>query len=353
MTWPVCANDGPQALHPRLGRDGSYSLWSPRFKEGFHSADGALGEARRVFVAPAQLERFAPGDPLTVVEVAVGTGTNTATLIEAVNRRGLELRWWGLEMDAAPLGLALADGRFQAQWSPAVVRRLVELGRSDRMRWGDARARLPELTERLEGRCDLVLLDAFSPRRCPELWSLEFLRQLARLLAPSGRLLTYSSAAAVRRALELAGLKLAAIPLPNLNSRGLDARASPGDSPSPSNAGGSRWSAGTVASPGDIPTDISTAIPTMAPLRPLTLMEREHMGSTAGEPYRDPSGTATAAQMLAARARAQASSGAESSSAWQRRWGIARRQPSRSEGRSIQAPQNDDQYSTRCHEGRC
>ncbi len=81
----------------------------------------------------------------------------------------------------------------------------VNFAGSDHLLWGDARARLPDLVERLEGRCDLVLLDAFSPRRCPELWSLEFLSQLARLLAPSGRLLTYSSAAAVRRALELGG----------------------------------------------------------------------------------------------------------------------------------------------------
>lgn len=293
MTWPACAAEGTPPLRPRLGRDGSFSLWSERFGEGFHSAEGALLEARQVFVAPAQLDRFAPGAELTVVEVAVGSGTNTAALIEATDRRGLGLRWWGLEQDPAPLQLAVGDEGFQAQWSPMLLQRLGELCGSDHLLWGDARARLPDLVERLEGRCDLVLLDAFSPRRCPELWSLEFLSQLARLLAPSGRLLTYSSAAAVRRALELGGLQLAAI------------------------AGGGGWSAGTVASP--------TVLPSTAPLRPLSTMEREHMASTAGEPYRDPSGTAAGALMLTTRALAQAASGAESSSAWQRRWGIERR----------------------------
>lgn len=332
MTWPVCGADGPQAPHPRLGRDGSYSLWSPRFKEGYHSADGALGEAHRVFVAPAQLERYASGDPLTVVEVAVGTGTNTAALIEAVDKQGLELRWWGLDMDPAPLKLALADGRFQAQWSPAVLGRLAQLSKSDQMLWGDARARLLELAERLEGCCDLILLDAFSPRRCPELWSLEFLCQLARLLGPSGRLLTYSSAAAVRRALELAGLKLASIPLPDPNSGCAHATTSPGQAPSTADPGERRWSAGTAASPGAMATELSSAHPNRTLLRPLTLMEREHMGSTAGEPYRDPSGTTPSAEILASRAKAQASSGAEPSSAWQRRWGITRRHPSVSLG---------------------
>lgn len=286
---------------PRLTRDGSYSLWSSRFAEGFHCADGALREARQVFVAPAELERFAAGQALTVVEVAVGTGTNTAALIEAAVRRGLPLRWWGLELDPAPLAMALTEARFRDQWSPPVLQRLAELGRSDRLLWGDARARLPQLQEHLEGRCDLVLLDAFSPRRCPELWSLEFLGALARLLTPGGRLLTYCSAAAVRRALELAGLQLAAI--------------------APSGAGvqgrGSGWSGGTAASP--------SALPTGGPLRPLSPMEREHMASRAGEPYRDAEGTASAAEILAARSRAQAGSGAEPSSTWQRRWGIERR----------------------------
>ena len=77
-----------------------------------------------------------------------------------------------------------------------------------------------ELLDTLVGRCDLVLLDAFSPQRCPQLWSLEFLEQLVRLLRPDGRLLTYSSAAAVGRCLQGLGLELRAIrPPPVLRAR--------------------------------------------------------------------------------------------------------------------------------------
>ena len=213
---------------PRRSGDGSFSLWCPRTGEAFHSADGALAEARRVFVQPAALERFAAGSRLRVVEVAVGTGTNTAALLEAAADRGLELDWWGLELDPAPLRLALAAADFRSQWRPRTLERLQQLAGGGRLRWGDARSRVAELLsglgpvapdasggaqawQPLAGRCDLVLLDAFSPQRCPGLWSLEFLGQLAGLLAPGGRLLTYCSAAAVRRALECSGLQLAAI----------------------------------------------------------------------------------------------------------------------------------------------
>jgi hypothetical protein len=280
---------------PRRTADGSFSLWSETYGEGFHSAEGALTEAWQKFVAPAELQRFPPGRELVVVDVAVGTGTNTAALIEAAAARGLALRWWGLEQDPEPLGLALADPGFRGQWAAPVLARLEQLGGSEAMLWGDARRRLGEVLAVARGRCDLLLLDAFSPRRCPELWSLEFLTALAQLLSPGGRLLTYCSAAAVRRALLEAGLELAAI---------RTAAAGP-------------WSGGTVASPGPLPP--------CRWLRPLSPMEREHLASRAGEPYRDPSGSGSAAAILAARAQAQAASGAESGSHWQRRWGVERR----------------------------
>ena len=254
-----------------------------------------------MFVAPAALERFPPGRLLRVVEVAVGTGTNTAALLEAAADRKLQLDWWGLERDPEPLRLALADPDFRLQWRPGICEQLQQLRAAGRLCWGDARLQLPRLLGTAEGaalvgRCDLVLLDAFSPRRCPQLWSQEFLGALARLLAPEGRLLTYCSAAAVRRSLQLAGLQLAAI------------EGSPD---------GAAWSAGTV----DSPSDLLMA----SPLRPLSVMEAEHIACRAGEPYRDPDGCGSVEQLLAERAELQTRSCAEPASHWQRRWGASRR----------------------------
>lgn len=117
----------------RQGADGSFSLWSPRFGEGFHSRRGALREARETFLAPSQLERFSPGQRLTVVEVCVGTGTNLALLLEGCVELGLELEWWGLELDPAPLQLALAEPAFRSQWHPQTLQTLETL--SERGCW--------------------------------------------------------------------------------------------------------------------------------------------------------------------------------------------------------------------------
>ena len=289
-------------LEPRRTADGSFSLFSSEFGEGFHSSQGALEEARRKFVAPAGLERWPAGSTLRVADVCMGTGSNTAALLEACAARGIELSWWGLELDPAPLQMALGDQGFRQQWQAEALQQLEQLTSSERMLWGDARQRLPELLQQARGSLDLVLMDAFSPSRCPQLWSIEFLGGLAALLQPQGRLLTYCSAAAVRNALQLAGLQIASIAAPS----GLIKQQSD-------------WSGGTAASP--------TSLEGEAMLRPLSPMELEHLCTNAAEPYRDPSGQAERGWILQERQRSQAEAsargGIEPTGVWRRRWGVS------------------------------
>jgi tRNA U34 5-methylaminomethyl-2-thiouridine-forming methyltransferase MnmC len=262
-------------------------------------------------VLPSQLERFGAVRRLRVVEVCAGTGTNLAVLLEACTAAGLELEWWGLELDPAPLQLALAEPEFRNQWQPQTLATLESLSErggwqhgagSGRMLWGDVRQRLPHLLTQRRRQVDLVWHDAFSPQHCPQLWTVECLGSLAGLLADGGRWISYCSAAAVREALRLAHLNLAALVTPNAGPTG----------PQPS------WSGGTVASHQQLaPSTL---------WRPLSAMELEHMGCSAGEPYRDSTATANSAAILDQRRDAQAASLARgersASSAWRKRWGL-------------------------------
>ena len=371
MTWLACGAEGPRGpaslamgagaqepnahkdaataeLTIRQGADGSFSLWSPRFGEGFHSRRGALREARETFLAPSQLERFSPGQRLTVVEVCVGTATNLALLLEGCVELGLELEWWGLELDPAPMQLALAEPAFRSQWHPQTLQTLETLSErgcwqqgcwqqgcwqqgagSGRMLWGDARQTLPQLLEQCRGQVDLIWHDAFSPQHCPQLWTVEVLGSLAALLAPEGRWLSYCSAAAVREGLRLANLNVVALAAPEGSRLGkpdsdfAEAAACKGtadDGVVPRQGAVRRkgWSGGTLAS--------HAVLAPSAAWRRLTAMELEHMACSAGEPYRDPSGIAAAAAIEAYRREAQADSLARgertSSSAWRKRWGL-------------------------------
>jgi hypothetical protein len=339
----------PQApLTWRITADGSPSLWSAAFQQSFHSGSGALSEAHTKYILPAQLDRFPPGSPLRVVEVCVGLGYNTGALLEAAADQGLVVEWWGLELDPQPLSLALLEPRFRWLWRPATLEALEHL--RDWGHWGqrqelglpmpgagshppgagpglmsaaapqpaipqepssgcwclgDARQLLQRLVPALRGRCDLVFLDAFSPGQCPQLWTQEFLGQLGSLLRPQGRLLTYCTAAAVRRGLELAGLELAS----------LTPHGDPTGGEQPQLPDRRHWSDGTAASPTPLPTD--------GLLRPLSEMEREHLLSRAGVPYRDPLGNAAKPEVLEQRRREQQGDlNLGSTSAWRRRWGL-------------------------------
>jgi tRNA U34 5-methylaminomethyl-2-thiouridine-forming methyltransferase MnmC len=318
MIWPVSgAEGGPTSddrgdLRLRTGGDGSFSLWSDRFGQGFHSGRGALREAVETFLAPSQLERFRPGGRIAVLEVCVGTGSNLAVLLEACRRRGLRLEWTGLELDPRPLNLALAQPTFRAAWQRQTLQVLTQLQQrggwfraadsQGRIRWGDARLTLRQLRRERPDRLDLIWHDAFSPRRCPELWTVEFLGDLTDLLRREGRWISYCSAAAVRETLQRTGLQLAGL-LPPVSARGTV-----------------EWSGGTVASP--------TPLPASDLVRQLSPMEREHLACSAGQPYRDPDGTSTAAVILARREQAQAEALARghrgSSGTWRRRWGLER-----------------------------
>jgi len=314
----------------RQGADGSFSLWSPRFGEGFHSRRGALREARETFLAPSQLERFSPGQRLTVVEVCVGTGTNLAALIEACTAAELELEWWGLELDPAPLQLALAEPAFRSQWHPQTLKTLETLSErgcwqqgagSGRMLWGDARQTLPQLLEQRRGQVDLIWHDAFSPQHCPQLWTVEFLGSLAELLADGGRWISFCSAAAVREGLRLANLNVVALAAEAEGVEGAVEGVERADDclkPSPSSDLRRAWSSGTLAS--------RAPLAPSAVWRRLTAMEREHLACSAGEPYRDPSAVAASAAIRADRREAQAASLARGertpSSDWRRRWGL-------------------------------
>ena len=268
------------------------------FGEAFHNSAGALNEARAKFVEPAELDRFVGGEPLRILDVCVGLGYNTAAVLGSLPTPAPAVRWWGLELDRRPLELALSQPRFQALWSKDVLHKLAAIrdqggwstpGDEGKQLWGDAREMLSTIPEAV--RFDLILHDAFSPQRCPELWSEEFLGALAQRLAPGGRLLTYSRAAAIRGSLKRAGLKLRSLP------------------PAPGERTG--WSSGTVAFKQD-----KSAVG----CRPLSAMEQEHLLTRAAVPFRDPDQRDLAAVILERRRREQQHCGLEATNSWQRRW---------------------------------
>jgi len=299
LTGSAADADG---LRPYPTADGSFSLESARFGEAFHNSAGALNEARAKFSRPAELDRFRRSDRLRILDVCVGLGYNTAVILEDLADSAPAVEWWGLELDRRPLQLALEQPTFRGLWSAEVLQRLEAIHTSDgwndppnigHQLWGDARATLATIPE--PQRFDLILQDAFSPQRCPELWTEDFLAGLSQRLAAGGRLLTYSRSAAVRASLQRAGLQLYSL------------------LPAPGERIG--WSSGTMAvKPGGPCTAEGPG------WRPLSPMEQEHLSTRAAVPFRDPDGVAGSSEILSRRRLEQEGCDFEPTNSWQRRW---------------------------------
>ncbi len=289
-----------------LTDDGSFSLHSSYFKETFHSRFGAIKEAQQKFVTPSQIDRFRVNQQINVLDVCVGLGYNSACLMELILGTSLSLNWIGLELDKRPLQIALKTDTFLGNWSEDVLAVLQELSTKGEWKqkrskgkifWGDARQKLRLLP--IDKTFDLILLDAFSPSNCPELWSEEFLKALSGKLAPDGRLLTYCSAAAIRSTLKKSGLILRSL-RPNLKEK-------------------QTWSSGTMAiKPNHGTKEMITNSPYWRLLSP---MEEEHLLTRAAIPYRDHSGFDTKTVILDRRKREQHQSDLEETNTWHRRWG--------------------------------
>jgi tRNA U34 5-methylaminomethyl-2-thiouridine-forming methyltransferase MnmC len=290
----------PSVWVPQLTEDGSFTFFSEEFGETFHSRDGARAEAFQKFAQATDLAAKGQQNSLRLLDVCYGLGYNTAAALEVIwtVNPACQIELVGLELDETVPQAAIAPPLVEG-WSATVQSILTEIAQSHTcvrpnltatLLIGDARQTIQTLV--FQGfQADAIFFDPFSPRHCPQLWTVEFFQQVARCLAPTGKLATYSRSAAVRSAMQEAGLAIGTIPVGTVHLP-------------------HEWSQGTV---GSFDAD------TLAPLSPL---EQEHLQTRAAIPYRDPTLSDSAAVILERHDQEQQRSQLESTSSWRRRWGI-------------------------------
>jgi tRNA U34 5-methylaminomethyl-2-thiouridine-forming methyltransferase MnmC len=286
---------------PQQTKDGSFTFFSEDFGEAFHSGQGARSEAFDKFSRAVELGELARSGKVRLLDVCYGLGYNSAAALETIWQINpdCEIELYGLEIDpTVPIGATRDE--LLAIWSLEVREVLIALaqnfnchrGHLQAYLWiGDARKTIQDLIDS-KFVADVIFFDPFSPRKCPQLWTVEFFHLVSNCLAPEGKLSTYSRSAAVRSAMREVGLTIGSIPL----------EASPFSH---------QWSMGTIAS---WPNEIS--------LPPLSAMEWDHLETKAGIPYRDPSLAGTAQEILALHELEQGRSERRSTSSWRREWKV-------------------------------
>jgi len=197
-----------------LTKDGSYSLRSVFFQENFHSLLGALEETKLKFTSTSNLQRF-KGKSLNVLDICFGLGYNSASLLNELIKQKSYLNLYALEIDKKPLEYSLRNESFHKLWAPKVRTIFESMYRKDYFEdqffkcsilWGDAREKINIIPSSIK--FDLIYLDGFSPQKCPQVWTIEFLSKVTENLNSHGYLITYSSSAAVRKTLRNLGLEI-------------------------------------------------------------------------------------------------------------------------------------------------
>jgi tRNA 5-methylaminomethyl-2-thiouridine biosynthesis bifunctional protein len=201
---------------------------APAFDDIYHPREGALEQARTVFLAGNGLpERWRGRARFTILETGFGLGNNFLATWAAWRddpRRCERLHFVSLEKHPPTrddLARALADSPFTSlaqalvtAWPPLTpnLHRLgFESGRVQLLLGlGDAAT----LARELVARVDAFYLDGFAPAHNEAMWSPPLFKSLARLAAPGATAATWSAARVVRDGLSAAGFDVHAAPGP-------------------------------------------------------------------------------------------------------------------------------------------
>ncbi|MBA4077796.1 MAG: hypothetical protein C0508_22395 [Cyanobacteria bacterium PR.023] len=181
--------------------DGSLSLHENNLDELYHNRAGAYTEAVTNYVEPALqfLQLARPGGSLRLLDSCFGLGYNSLALANQLSiSKQFSLQVDAVELDPEVLAVVpevLAQPCFAALKNQTLAELNFKINVCDLRQFLLERASSPAKNY------DLIYHDPFSPKKVPELWSVDLFRHYFQSMSEDSALLTYASAPAVRGAL--------------------------------------------------------------------------------------------------------------------------------------------------------
>ena len=184
-----------------LTKDGSITFHNEKYGESYHSVSGAIEESFKKFAEPCCVK-----DRMRILDICFGIGYNSLAAVHMSK----DLEIVGLENDKKILE-KIKDVKVSDELKEdyEIIKKAAESGYDDgklkiKIIAGDARNTIKEV----DGEFDAVFLDPFSPKKCPELWTLEFFIEIKKKIKKGGILATYSCARIARDNLKKAGFEV-------------------------------------------------------------------------------------------------------------------------------------------------
>lgn len=193
--------------------DGTFSLYSDEYGQAMHSVSGAYNEALYKHLYPSKILEQGSAD-LYVLDIGFGLGYNILALVMEFLRKktNQKLNIISLEKDSTFLtgiNMIFFDDERDILYKnikKSFMGAETDFGSySISIEFGDARKTICKFSDNY---FDAVFHDPFSPSKNPELWSVEFFRELFRIMNADAILTTYSSATHIRNAMIEAGFHI-------------------------------------------------------------------------------------------------------------------------------------------------
>lgn len=198
--------------------DNTETIYSEYFNEACHNLSGAYEETLHNYIQGCLIpDLFSQGDDFSLLDVGFGVGVGLKALIDESTRHpsySAHVFYYSIELDEALLLWSLqatlpflylekieAHGltRYEGQYGQISIRVFI----------GDGRKSLPRAYEhQLLKPLNAIFQDAFSPKKNPTLWSVEWFDFLKSISAKNVRLSTYSSSISIRKSLNTSGWTL-------------------------------------------------------------------------------------------------------------------------------------------------
>lgn len=194
--------------------------YSALYGDIYHSADGAVGQARHVFLQGCGLpQAWSERANFVVLETGFGAGLNFLATWAAWRddpARSKRLHFLSVEKHPFPANdlasLHAAWPGFSAQSQELIAHWPMLTPGFHRIAFDDGRVILTlmlgdatDCLSQLEATVDAIYLDGFAPDRNADMWQPALFRQLARVAKSGARLASYTVAASVRAGLAEAG----------------------------------------------------------------------------------------------------------------------------------------------------
>lgn len=203
--------------------DGSITFHNSEYDSAYHSLTGAEEEAVKKYAEQSGLAELAKKEhSIRILDICFGLGYNTAAAIDAINNvdPNCSVNVLGVDNDEEIVSkIQEVDAKFLCyktlkQLSKSKISETQHMMKDKNMQIilliSDARVVMKMLAKKKNPalKFDVVFLDPFSPKKCPELWTEEFFKDIKAVMKRKARLITYSCARNVRDNLKKAGFKV-------------------------------------------------------------------------------------------------------------------------------------------------